>query len=153
MLTFFSLSLIQTNTQTYILLSHYLFAKSCTIYTRKNTVVFKLRSNFLSKYKPLGTIIKFILFNKCSHFNPSYSFLSSVTVDFRKLLIFLLLPKIAVSLLSALCAIFRVKLPHRGVLLPFFFSKRPIYPKPFKILDFIFRVAPNPSNYRTFSDF
>lgn len=29
---------------------------------------------FLSKCKPLGTIIKFILFNKCSHFNPSYSF-------------------------------------------------------------------------------
>ena len=51
----------------------------------------KLRSNFLSKCKPLGTIIKFILFNKCSHFNPSYSFSSSVTVDFTKLLIFLLL--------------------------------------------------------------
>ena len=48
----------------------------------------KLRSNFLSKCKSLGTIIQFILFYKCYHFNLSYSFLSSVTVDFTKLLIF-----------------------------------------------------------------
>ena len=39
--------------------------------------------------KPLVTIIQFILFNKCSHFNPSYSFLSSITVDFTRFLIFL----------------------------------------------------------------
>ena len=45
----------------------------------------KLRSNFLSKCKPLGTIIQFILFNKYSHFSPSYSFSSSVTVDFTKI--------------------------------------------------------------------
>lgn len=49
----------------------------------------KLRSNFLSKCKPLGTIIQFILFNKCSHFNPSYSFLSSVTVEFTRFFVFL----------------------------------------------------------------
>ncbi|WP_220513713.1 hypothetical protein, partial [Streptococcus pneumoniae] len=30
--------------------------------------------NFLSKCKSLGTIIQFILFSKCSRFNPSYSF-------------------------------------------------------------------------------
>ncbi|OXL14159.1 hypothetical protein CDH46_09275, partial [Streptococcus pneumoniae] len=32
------------------------------------------KSHFLSKCKPLGTIIQFILFSKCSRFNPSYSF-------------------------------------------------------------------------------
>lgn len=31
----------------------------------------KLRSNFLSSCKPLGTTIQFILFYKCSHFNPA----------------------------------------------------------------------------------
>lgn len=49
----------------------------------------KIRSNFLSSCKPLGTIIQFILFNKCSHFSPSYSFPSSISVDFTELLIFL----------------------------------------------------------------
>ena len=73
---------------------------------------FKLRSNFLSSCKVLGTIFQFILFYKCSHFNPSYSFSSSVTVDFTKLLIFLLLTKTEVSLLSVLRTIFRVKLTH-----------------------------------------
>ena len=60
------------------------------IFTQKDRSL-KLRSYFLSQCKPLGTIIQFILFYKCSHFNPSYSFSSSVTVDFTKLLIFLLL--------------------------------------------------------------
>ncbi|HGR3039454.1 TPA: hypothetical protein ACL4JF_001532, partial [Streptococcus pneumoniae] len=32
------------------------------------------KSHFLSKCKSLGTIIQFILFSKCSRFNPSYSF-------------------------------------------------------------------------------
>ena len=55
------------------------------IYTQKDRSL-KLRSNFLPKCKPLGTIIKFILFYKCSHFNPSYSFSSSVTVEFLSFL-------------------------------------------------------------------
>ena len=43
---------------------------------------------FLSQCTPLGTIIQFILFYKCSLFNPGYSCSSSITVDFTNLLIF-----------------------------------------------------------------
>ena len=64
-------------------------AFDCTTYQIKKTITLKLRSNFLSKCKPLGTIIQFILFYKCSHFNPSYSFSSSVTVDFTRFFSFL----------------------------------------------------------------
>ncbi len=72
--TFFSVLFKPTLKPTFYCRIIYLFATLCKIYIRKKDRSLKLRSSFLFKCKPLGRIIQFILFNKCSHFNPSYSF-------------------------------------------------------------------------------
>ena len=77
---------------------------------------------------PLGTMMQCILFYKCSHCNTGYSFSSSVTVDFTKLLIF--------------CYYSHSSFPNVRYI-----------PNHSKYYILIFFISANPPNYRTFSSF